>query len=229
VRYVVVPSRIAPRGAGAPLVPVPHDVLTALGLQVDLRTVRGDDAVTVYENAAWSPERAMLPAAAIPFSQATGPQASQNVPLSGANAVLPGSLVSTFNGPVPAGTVLVSATANARWGLTVAGQPATQTTAFGWAMSFAVPGDGGVANLRYRTPVTRLVTIGIEALLWVIAIGLVIWAWRRRTQIDHIGPELSIPAEWLEEEEEVAPATVRRRPRRVAEPVGVDRDELWSP
>jgi hypothetical protein len=135
-----------------------------------------------------------------------------------------------LKGAVPEGDLLVSATANSRWQLAVAGQAATQSKAFGWAMSFGVAGGGGTATLRYRTPVTRLIIIGVEGLLWAVAIGLVFWSWRRRSLVEHVGPDLSITAEWLEEEDEgPIPTPVRRRPRRVAEPVGVDSDELWSP
>jgi GT2 family glycosyltransferase len=230
VRYLVVPSRLAPSGSGAPLVAVPHDLLTALGLQVDLRTVQTDGAVTVYENAAWAAERMVLPPAAVPFSQASGPSASQNAPLAGAPSVLPGSAAGGFKGPVPAGDLLISQTANGRWQLTAAGQPVKQSKAFGWAMAFTIPGAGGPASLHYRTPVTRSLFIGVEGLLWLVALGATGQGWRRRSQAEHLGPDLSIPAEWLEEDqEERAPVTVRRRPRRVAEPVGVEADELWTP
>jgi hypothetical protein len=229
VRYIIVPSRTAPSGAGGRSVPVPHDVLTALGLQVDLRTVQADEAVTVYENSAWTAQRAMRPPPAVPFSRSDGPQASQDAPLAGARPVLPGSSVGTVKGTLPAGDLLVSATANSRWQLRVAGQPAPRTPAFGWAMAFSIPGEGGQARLGYKTPVTRPLAIGIETLLWAAAVGGVIWAWRRRGQVEHLGPDLAIPAEWLEDEEEESAATIRRRARRVAEPVGVDADELWSP
>ena len=60
VRYVAVPSRLAPDGDGAVPRPVPAGLVRALGAQLDLRRVDTDPALLLYENTAWVPGRATL-------------------------------------------------------------------------------------------------------------------------------------------------------------------------
>jgi hypothetical protein len=228
VRYIVIPSRTGPTLSGSAAVPVPQAILTALGLQVDLRTVQTDRSVTVYENSAWASERIVLRPDAVAASRSSSPQASQDALLGGSTAVLPGNGHDRFKGPVPGGDLFVSQTSNAHWKLTVDGQAAPSRQAFGWAMAFNVPGAGGTARLTYHTPITRTIAIGLETLLWIVASVLAFRSWRRQPLGGQSGPDIAIPQEWLQEEVELSPLPTRRRPRRIAEPVGVDSDELWE-
>src|ERR1700738_2154084 len=101
VRYLVIPHRRAPAGSGASPQPATADLVTALGLQIDLRTVQTDQALTVYENAAWAPERAVLSDEAAAASRSAAPRAAQDAPLADAQPVLVDGSHDHFTGPVP--------------------------------------------------------------------------------------------------------------------------------
>ncbi len=234
VRYIVVPNRIAPSDSGAPAGFQPADLVTALGLQIDLRTVQTDDALTVYENAAWAPERAVMSSAASEASRSAAPEAAQGAPLTDARPVLGNGSLDHFSGPLPGGgDVLVSATNDARWNLSVAGQRAARRPAFGWATAFKIPDTGGPASLRYDTPITRDVTLTVEVLLWLLAVVLVVVGRRRRGSDETTAGE---PAEGGVPQDEAPPPRPPEstlvgawRARRSADPVGIDpSDEDWA-
>jgi GT2 family glycosyltransferase len=230
VRYVVVPNRRAPTNSTASPRPETADLVTALGLQVDLRTVQTDEALTVYENAAWAPERAVLSDAAATASHSAAPQAAQDAPLAPAKPALVNGGPDHFTGPLPAGRqVLVSATDDHRWQLSASGRGAERRVAFGWAMAFTVPGGGGPASLRFRTPASRALVLAVETLLWLVVIAGA-FVTRRRLSAEappaagaDIGPRR--PTRPLIPE----PALVSvRRLRRAVDPVRIDpSDEDW--
>jgi hypothetical protein len=186
----------------------------------------------VYENAAWAPERAVLPPAAVAASRSGAVQASEAAPLGGAQPVLSGSGTTRFSGPVPPDQeILVSETANGNWQLDVNGHRAARRVAFGWAMAFG-PTPGGRATLGFDTPVSRTLAILVETLLWLAAVVAVIVGFRSRGVGRVSGPDesqLAVPADWLQERDKlmVGPVAGARRRPRVTEPVGVDEDELW--
>jgi hypothetical protein len=242
IRYIIVPSRLAPADSGGRSVPVPKDLLTALVLQADLRTVQTDPTLTVYENAAWAPERLVLPTDAAGLSQSGDPRSSEDAPLSGAPVVLPGSSADHFKGRVPADQqILVSASANPRWQLAVNGKSTSRQTAFGWAMTFG-PTQGGTAVLRFGTPATRALAIIIEMLAWVVAAAAALVGWRRHRPKRAEEPAADVAFEWLDPSARLvvgptaeAPAGglhglpgPRRRPSRVTDGAGGDPDELWQ-
>jgi len=231
VRYIVLPSMIAPSDAHSSPVPLPGVVLSALGRQVDLRTVETDASLTVYENAAWAPGRAVLTPQAAAASQTQSARAVSSTELAGSQPVLAGGSFDHFTGRVPAGAhVLVASTDSDHWRLSAGGRAATRRTAFGTAMLFSVAGQGGKASLRFGTPAGRRFVLLLQVALWLVAVGLVITDRRRRQAGDDHESELSVPAGWLEDVtlQPVLATSERRRTRRVAEPVGVDSDELWS-
>jgi hypothetical protein len=232
VRYIVVPNRAAPTGSGAPQLAAAADFVVALGLQSDLRTVGTDSALTVYENAAWAAERVTLPASAIEPSRSASPRAAQNAPLAGAKPVLPGPGPVSFAGPLLAGQdVLVSASSDRHWRLSVAGRPVAQRLAFGWAMAFRTPGQDGRGSLHFDTPTARTLSVILEALLWLVAIAAAI-SFRRRGEAvpaDRAGPDEPTPPSAVRlPVPEPTLVGARRRPRRVAQPAGFDpSDEDW--
>jgi GT2 family glycosyltransferase len=231
VRYIVIPNRAAPAASGAPPLPAASDFVAALGLQVDLRTVQTDPALTVYENAAWAAERVILPPAARALSRLPSPQAAQAAPLAGAKPVLAGQGADHFAGDLPGGQeVLVSATRDHQWRLTVAGRPAAQRGAFGWAMAFTLPSQGGTGSLGFRTPLARRLSVAVESLLWLVAIAIAAMFRRREALVpdDDAGPDQPAPSPVERLIEEPTLVGARRRPRRVVEPVGFDpTDEDW--
>jgi GT2 family glycosyltransferase len=172
IRYIVIPNRVAPdapRGSG---LPQPEDLLTALGQQVDLRSVAGDQSLTVYDNVAWAPERYVLPVASAAPSHSGTPEAAEAAPLAGSQPVLTGNGPDWYSGVLPGGRdVIVSATGDRAWALSVDGHVAPRRPAFGWAMAFAVPGSGGRAQLRYGTPSVRYLELAGQVVVWLAALA----------------------------------------------------------
>jgi hypothetical protein len=205
-------------------------------LQTDLKTVQTDPAVTVYENAAWAPARAVLPDDAAAASRSGTAQALQTAPVAGAPPVLPGSWNGRMSGPLPGGhDIYVAAARSGHWHLSVAGQTLSARPAFGSAMAFAVPQGGGKGVLRFHTPMGRYVLILIEVAFWVVAIGIVITDRRRRPLEQPTDADRPSATDWADATDwfetidlEDRPVPVpRHRPRRIVEPVGVDDDEVW--
>ena len=170
VRYIVVPLRAAP--VDAPARPVPADLPAALRSQVDLRQIDTNVSLLVFENEAWVPGRAQLPA------EAEGPALDKKadvatVDLSGGQPVLaptkPGSLRST--GDVEAGEVLVAEAPSGAWQLKVGGRSAQRHPAFG-VLGFTVAAPGS-ATLQLRTPLVHRLAVLVQLLLWLAALAVV--------------------------------------------------------
>ncbi|MGH9178656.1 MAG: glycosyltransferase [Acidimicrobiales bacterium] len=183
IRYVVVPLSAAPSRSGSPMRPPPGGLSAALDAQVDLKKLQGDDAVLVYENAAWAPGRARL-APEQPVDAATMAEL-QHVELAGSAPVLPEEGSPTrFTGPLNDGDrVLLAEGSSPRWKLRVEGSGADREEAFGWANAFTTPA-GGDATLRYRTSPLRYAAIAGQAALWVLAMrALLVGRRRRRAEV----------------------------------------------
>ena len=127
------------------------------GLQVDLRTVQADAALTVYENAAWAPERAVLPSAAIAASRSASPEAAQAAPLAGARPVLVSGSDRPLHAAVLPGPadVVVSATATGAGNCRSAADRRPSVRPSGGPWPSPSPARGGNGVLRFRTPATR--------------------------------------------------------------------------
>lgn len=210
VRYLVVPLNTAPSGSGGSAVPVPGALLSGLGLQTDLRTIDvGDPNYEVFENAAWAPARAVLPARAAGVAKAPPAEALrlvQSTELSAAAPTLRGG--ASARAAVPAGSeVYVSATRSGGWSLAAGGRTLRPRPAFGWAMSFEVPtaaaGGPVLARLAYGAPAGLRAGQVIEIILWAAALWWLIVDRRRRGE-----PEAADPAWFAPLEPETA-----RRPR----------------
>jgi hypothetical protein len=178
VRYVVVVQRSAPASEPGEARPVPAGLIDGLQSQVDLRRIDSDTSLVVYENAAWAPARAELPAAAAAASQSDDPSSARTVDLSAAKPVLPVQRGATsFAGPVDGPSrILLSEAPSDRWRLRVGGTDAPRHTAFGSVNSFVVA-HGGAAEVFYATPAIRGVALGVQGGLWLVVVG---WLWRRR-------------------------------------------------
>jgi len=196
VRYVVVPLADGPgTGPADPFAP-PASLTSSLANQLDLRAVDIDDNLVVYENTAWIPTRASLTAEAAAASQEAGFEALTRADLGGSRGVLlepDGPL--GHQGPLPAGAVGVAVPRDDRWVLEVDGTPLSSRPAFGWATSFDVT-NGGEGRLAYDTPVARPLAVVGQAVAWVAAAALLVWAAgaperRRRREIRGVTAELA--------------------------------------
>ena len=179
VRYVIVPLRAGPQASGAAAYPPPSALVNTLAGQLDMRQKDIDDALVVYENEAWIPERARLTDAAAAASDQAGFESLVRTDVSGATAVLPDANgANSWSGDLPPGVTYLSAPANSRWHLDVGGTTVARRPAFGWANAFDVT-TAGPATLSYDTPVTRYVFVAVQAVLWLGAIAIAV---RRRSR-----------------------------------------------
>jgi len=155
-------------------------VLNTLAGQLDLREKDIDDALVVYENEAWIPERATLPDTVAAASQEAGFESLVRTDLAGPTAVLPdGDGANRWTGDVGAGTVYLSAPSDSGWQLEVDGAAVARTPAFGWANAFAVD-RAGTATLGFDTPLTRPLVVAVQALLWLAVVVVAVRRGRRR-------------------------------------------------
>ncbi|MDA8044868.1 MAG: glycosyltransferase [Actinomycetota bacterium] len=220
IRYIVVPNHVGPTGAGGRAVPVPNSLLAGLSLQTDLTVLTDDPDYTVFENAAWAPVRAVLPAQAAAAAAAHGVDGErllQHTDLHQSTPVLPGGPATSSSGPVPAGaTVAFGSTRSAGWHLSAGGRTIGSRPAFGWAMAFQVPPESGSttrATLEYSTPTpVRVGYIG-EMALWGLAVVGLIWERRRRVSADGYS-EQTEPG-WF-----IQTSSVPTRKRRPGRPAG---------
>lgn len=230
VRYIVIPVQSAPTGSGGTPVVVPQDILAALDQQTDLKAHRVDDALRVYENAAWAPGRTLLsPEAAAAAGQATTPAASQAAELAGSRPALGSGRRDSFTGPLPADSqVFVSESAQGGWHLSVAGKGATREPAFGWAMLFTT-GPAGKGTLHFVPPLAGQGLKLLEVLLWIAAVAAVVSDRQRRRRDGKPTADRAALSD-----QAIAPApsyggvAPHRRPRRVTVPDTGDDDEMWT-
>jgi hypothetical protein len=170
IRYIVVPLRAGPEASGATAYPPPAALVNTLAGQLDLQQKDIDDALVVYENEAWIPERAQLPTPAAAASDQAGFESLVRTDITGATAILPaGNGANQWTGDVTAGTAYLAAPADGRWQLKVGGVTMARRPAFGWANAFDVTA-GGHATLGYDTPLTRPLLVAIQGALWVVLI-----------------------------------------------------------
>ena len=178
VRYIAVPVRAAPTREGTPRFPVPAELTEALRAQIDLRLVETDDALVVYENAAWGPGRAMLTADAAVASRQR--ESARTVELRTGQAVLPEEQSPTrYSGPIPKGTLFLSESRSDRWELEAGSGSAESSRAFGWANAFDAPADES-ATLAYATSPVRWIALLLELAIWVVVARATIATARRR-------------------------------------------------
>lgn len=188
VRYVVVAERLSPSTDGGS-VAVPDRLRSALTQQLDLRQVPVRDGITIYENDAWVPIRAVLPGTAVGPRDVPADAVGQD--LSGSSpALVVDHGPDRFTGTVDvAGDLLVAETADPAWKLKVDGVPMERGDAFGWANQFdaTVTGD---AELTFDTPITHRLAAAAQVVLWVLVIVA-----RRRVRVRERRPVVATAEE----------------------------------
>ena len=201
IRYVVVTTGVAPVIPGVQEPPAGQpsseaadgEIVRVLSSQTDLRLLAGkSEGAWVFENLAWMPEHAIVPAGVAAAatgstgsgSTATGSTATGSTgsgstgslplplaPLHGARAVLSGAAGSrSFKGRVPRGALYLSLPSASSWVLEAGnGRALVPTTAFGWASLYSLR-RSEVVNLTYRAPASRIAESILEVLLWLLAL-----------------------------------------------------------
>jgi len=197
IRYVVVPLSIAPEPYSEPAYPA-TGVRSMLEGQLDFSSVTAS-GVVLYENNAWGPTRALLPAAT-PVPEGGPGVLDRTFPaVQGAPpALLDDAGVEHFAGQIdqPALVYLASA-ADDGWKLSVGGENATRQKALGWANAFQVD-TTGQASLEYRTSTTRGIALVVQILLWLAAIVYILRVRVVRDERRTLGGGSPPPAEGAE-------------------------------
>jgi hypothetical protein len=184
VRYVVLLTSLAPeiQGEQSPEeYPVPADLTAALNRQLDLEPVVSGTGITVYANAAWLPERALVPAGrslatadtgrASLFARVHSNPASPLIPA--AVPVLPGPAAArSYRGSLVGGTLLTALAPAGRWSLVEAnGARAARASAFGWAGRYAVTVTG-VGTLRFDGGALTPISFFASVVAWIVALAV---------------------------------------------------------
>ena len=178
IRYVAVLDRPAPAPFSEETVPVAGDYASTIGAQLDLRRIDRPAGIHLYENEAYTAERAQFDSDTIPDEG--GLLGGLEVDLSdGEPVLLHDDGEANWQGELSEGELFHSMASSPRWELDVAGRGAPRLKAFGWANVYEID-QGGEATLRYRTPVLRYVMLGIQALAWL-------WALRIATRMRSTG------------------------------------------
>jgi hypothetical protein len=171
IRYVVVITALAPQIQGqqsTESLPVPGDLLPALGRQLDLTTVLSGTGLTVFQNTDWLPSRVEF----VP----TGPSAGRPVGASStvATPVLPGPVASTsFQGSLAAGTVQSALAPASRWTLTVDGRSITTLRTRSWVGRYQVPAPGA-GVLGFAGGPWPGLALTYSVLVWLLAVVAVV-------------------------------------------------------
>jgi GT2 family glycosyltransferase len=175
VRYVGFLTRPA-SGGGARGTPNPR-LADALGRQLDLTLSRVDPSGVVYENDAWIPMHASVPA------NATGLPLDSNDPASAtlrsnATGVQGVDVSDGTTPPIGPGTLLWSEAANSGWKASAQGKSATRRDAFGWTNAFALDAKAPV-HVHYDGRIAATLAWLLEVAAW-IAVTVVWFVTRRR-------------------------------------------------
>jgi hypothetical protein len=168
VRFVVVPLVRSDGRAAA----IPAGFERMLDSQLDLRRIiTGDERLAIFQNESWLPMRTQLSPSARDASTRQGVAELVGADLGASTAVLAAKGTATWTGEVAPGDVFVSIRNEPGFSLTVDGKDVAKRPAFGWAQAFTVP-TAGQATLTYRTPLARRALVGLQALLWLIAVAV---------------------------------------------------------
>jgi GT2 family glycosyltransferase len=174
IRYIVVPPFDGVNSTVNDPLPLPAGLVSSLEDQLDLvARIPRLPTLEVFENRAWLPTAALLTGPAAEASSSAGSEVLVRSELSGANPVFVG--VDQFGSTVDdvqAGVVHVAVPFDDNWSLRVDGESVPARRAFGETTAFDVT-TGGVATLAYDSPAIRFLAVLVQALLWIVALGVV--------------------------------------------------------
>ena len=168
VRYVAVIDRPAPGGHTARA--LPPGLTSTLAGQLDLSLRQSEPGLTLYENAVWTPTRAVLskapPIDGDPTALAltTDLSTAKPVPSSRSQSIGPGSL-------------FLSEAHDSRWRATQSGRRLSNTPAFGWANGY--PLTRGPVRVHFASGPLRALALVFQAIAW-LALALLLLSGRRR-------------------------------------------------
>ncbi len=174
IRYVVIPEFDGVISTVDNPLPLPVGLVQSMEDQLDL-VARSPRLPTleVFENRAWLPTTALLTGASAGASDAAGPDVLVRADLSGSTPVFAGAdQFGTSVESIEPGVVHVAVPFDDHWALSVDGSAVPPRRAFGETTAFDVV-TGGVAELRYESPVSRLLLVFLQAAFWIAALIMV--------------------------------------------------------
>jgi len=158
---------------GDPL-PLPVGLVSSLEDQLDLVAIEPRlPTLEVFENRAWLPTAALLEGPAAEASTSAGPEVLVRTDLREASAVFVGAdQFGTAVDDLSPGVVHLGVPFDDNWSVTVDGSSTVARRAFGETTAFDVA-QAGVGELRYDSPVGRLLLVLLQVALWVVALVVV--------------------------------------------------------
>jgi hypothetical protein len=174
IRYLVIPTIDGVESTAADPIAVPVGLLDAIGDQLDLGQEFGPPTLEVFANRSWFATTALLTGEAAAASLAEEPGAIVQLPVTPWQPLWPGSDRAAGTPPTPPaavepGTVHVAVVEADGWHVELDGVELAARTSFGSTAAFDVAG-AGTATLRFDEPTSRTVMIGLQVLLWLVAL-----------------------------------------------------------
>jgi GT2 family glycosyltransferase len=175
VRYVALVDRAAP-GSGHRR-PAEPRLADALAKQIDLAVVRTQRGMTLYENQAWTPALAVVPAgsAAVPAGRDVDPISAALRSDPSARPIIGSRRHTPAVGP---GTVLWAESYDARWRARAAGRRLPQVTPYGWSNGWDLREHASV-SITYAAPIGRRLLVFLQVALWAL-VAAFLWVTRTR-------------------------------------------------
>jgi len=172
VRYIIVPVVDGAVSTNAAPLPLPAGLLDALGDQLDLAEAYSPPSFVVFENRAWLPMRSVLTADGAAASRTAGAESLAQADIAGATPIMVGAdhLAEASVG-VPAGTVHLGVPFDRNWTVRLDGTSVDSRPAFGSTMAFDIATQGTV-TMRYETSVVRRLLVLVQALVWLVVLGV---------------------------------------------------------
>ena len=174
VRYIVVPEFDGVVSTVNDPLPLPVGLVPALEDQLDLvaREPRLP-TIEVFENRSWLPTAALLEGPAAEATSAAGSEVLVRSDLGDPVPLFPGlDQFGTFVDEVSPGVVHLAVPYDDNWSLSVGGEAVAARRAFGETTAFDVT-VAGAAQLRYDSPITRLLLVVLQAAFWILALVVV--------------------------------------------------------
>ena len=171
IKYIVIPEFDGINSTTDSPIPTAEGLSGALDDQLDLASVTGGfPTLEIYENGAWLPSVSLLSGATAAASQTAGTEALLRADLTDAAPIMPGAdQFDVSAADVTGGVVQLGVPFDSNWTLSVDGVDVPARRSFGISTAFDLP-VGGVAELGYDTPTSRAFLVGLQVVLWAVAI-----------------------------------------------------------
>jgi hypothetical protein len=189
IRYIVLPETDGVASTNDAPIPVPAGLIAAFRNQLDIGSLPGPPALTVFANDAWIPVAAQLTGATADASKLAGDDALVRADLALAKPLMVGADGRpASSAEVTPGVVHLAIPYDSRLHLQVDGTELTSRPGFGTATDFDVT-EPGTAVLSYARDSTRSLWVAVQVVLWlavlVVAAGARASFGRRRVDDVH--------------------------------------------